>query len=96
MRTSRNRARSHVAFALNELHYRVTAAWRCVARNMCVFPLTDARMQNYTKWGSLSLGLFMITRGRFVSVSRFVLTYLGFFVLLVLVVGVSVTVSMLK
>lgn len=57
--------------------------------------LNELRYLNYTRWNTLSLVALLVARGRFVSVRRFVATYAGFVVLLVLVAAVVVAAKML-
>jgi hypothetical protein len=50
--------------------------------------LNELRYLGYAKWDTTSLHLLMIRRGRFVSVSRWLITYGGFLVLAAIVMFV--------
>jgi hypothetical protein len=52
--------------------------------------LNELRYLGFSKWGTVSLHFLMMRRSRFVSVSRFLMTYGGFFCIVALVVFVVV------
>jgi hypothetical protein len=62
-----NNCHSHVALALNALHFR-----------------------GITRWNTALLILYMAWYGKFVSKPRFFQTYLGFFILAALIIGVII------
>ncbi len=56
--------------------------------------LNELKYLGYSKWDTTSLHLHMIRRGRFVSVSRFLMTYGGFLFLLGLVLLIVLLVKL--